>query len=124
MENIEMVLAIIGLISLFVTIVRIVWVLFGTNIEWFSDVRIIERHDTDYLEKAPTGESICPTVYEINNDKYTQTFLITPREMVIKKMQLVFLEYDNDFRKVKKRVIKEFKNVTPFEPLVFLRELF
>ena len=119
MEIIETVLSVIGLISLVAAIIRIVWIFFVTNIEWFSDVQIIERSKTDYLEKAPSGESINPTIYDIHNDDYTQTFLIMPRETIVKKMQLVSLEYDEGYNKVNKRkIIKKFRNITPFEPLV------
>ena len=122
-EIVERILAVIGLISFIVAVVRIIWI-FKTNITWINNVSVKQLplpnnsiYDTS-LQHTSTGECIFPEIYSVDETDYTQTFLFRPNDSIIKKMRLYKItKYDKKMNPKRKRLIKEFKKVSPFRPI-------
>lgn len=117
-EYLELVLSIVGLVSLIITIVRVLWVFCFSNIEWVSNYSIIELFNYDCEDRLPSGEIIDPEVIILNESEHMETFLVRPNDTIIKRLKIIKLDYDKDYKKTKKTIYKTIKNISPYHPLV------
>lgn len=122
-EIVEKALAVIGLISFLVVVVRVIWIAI-TNITWVNNVIVTNLHpstDINYeasMEQSASGECIFPTIYSVDETEYTQTFLFRPKDSIINRMRLYEItKYDKSMNPTRKRLIKTFKEISPFRPL-------
>ena len=115
---VEIILAIAGLISLVITVARAIWIFRITNVDWISNVSIISLPKSDELDKAPTGECIFPQTYRLSDDEYTSSYLIRPNNCIINSICLNKLEYDDGINISERKLIEEFHNISPYNPLV------
>lgn len=123
MDYINSFLWAIGCLSTIVGIIRTIWVFALSNTEWVNNVTIKELGPEDYAGKGPLGDAIFPVFYDADSNDYSQRFLVRPNNVIIKKMKLVKLIYNEDFDVINRETIKVFKEVSPFRPLVIKTEL-
>lgn len=126
MEAIENILAIIGLISLALTIVRVIWVFFDSGTEWIDNVNITEKpynEDDEYLED---GNGIYPTYFKDDADglsEYATATLISPQSTIIRKLKIKqIVDESIEKEKLKYKTVKTIKTVTPQYPLCIVCE--
>lgn len=123
MITLEQVVFWIGVVSMAVGVFRVIWVFLLTNTEWVNDVNIIEVSDDDPTEIGPEKDSIFPQRFATDESCHAQRFLIRPQNVLIKRMKLSELIYnDYDFN-CKRKTVKVFKNISPYEPLLIKTEL-
>ena len=126
METIENILAVIGLVSLCFTVIRVIWVFFGSGIEWIDNVEIVETPydpDAEYLD---LGTGIYPTYYK-DEEKELSPFVtattITPQSAIIKKLKIKrIVESSINCSRLKYKTIKIIKNISPQFPLCVVVE--
>ena len=118
LKIIEIALAVVGAISLFFTFARAIWIFCITNMDWVSNVSIVRLPKNDEIEETPSGECVFAQTYKLSDDEYTFSYLIRPNNCIIKKIYLNELEYDEEMNLIGRKQIKEFNNISPYNPLV------
>lgn len=126
METIENILAIIGLISLVLTIIRVIWVFFGTGTEWIDNVNITEKPYNENDEYLGDGTGVYPTYFKDDGDglsEYATATLIAPQSTIIRNLKIKQI-VDESFEKgkLKYKTVKTIKMVTPQFPLCIVCE--
>ena len=115
METIENILAIIGIISLTLTIIRVIWVFFGSGTEWIED--------DEYLED---GTGIYPTYFKDDADgssEYVTATFIAPQSTIIRNLKIKqIVDESIEKGKLKYKTVKTIKTVTPQYPLCIVCE--
>ncbi len=123
-EIIEAVLAVIGIASLILTFIRVIWSFCSSGLEWIDNITITEEPYTD--DDTDKGMGIYPTVYkctEDRNSKYLTSTMICPQSTIIRNLKIKkFAEKSITKRKLKYRTVKKVKNVTPQFPLCIVAE--
>ncbi len=126
MEVIENILAIIGLISLVLTIIRVIWVFFGSGTEWIDNVNIIEKPYNEEEEYLEDGSGIYPTYFKDDADglsEYATATLIAPQSTIIRNLKIKRIDDASiESGELKYRTVKTIKTVTPQFPLCIICE--
>ncbi len=126
MEVIEDILAVIGLASLILTVVRVIWVFFDSGTEWIDNVTITEKPYKEEDEYLESGTGIYPTYFKDGGEEVSEFATATTfspqstiiRNLKIKKVTKESIE-DGD---LKYRTVKTIKTVTPQFPLCMVVE--
>lgn len=122
-EIINYILSIIGIISLIVTLVRIIWT-FSGNTEWLDNIKI-EEHPMKYSVEGNKG--LYPQYYPCSPDEFqsepaAQTLFI-PQNSIIKKVALKQIVLSSVYEgKEKYKTVHVFKDVTPLTPICLVAE--
>ena len=126
LETIEAILAVIGLVSLGITVLRVLWTFFSSGIEWLDNVTITEESyqaDNDYEEP---GTGIYPTVFKDDNIKRSEFLtatIISPQRTIIRNLKIKKLDIRSiEKNKCKYKTVKTVKQVTPQFPLCMIVE--
>ena len=116
-------LAITGLISIFIAVIRFIWI-FKEETIWIDDVKIIEydinqqvtTQDESYIQYYPCYPEECTTDYVTQN-------IIMPQNKIIKKVVLkkVFF-HDSEKADYEYKTIKTFDEISPYTPLCLVIE--
>lgn len=122
------VLAVIGVISLLITVLRIIWIFSGST-EWIDHVRIESHLKTDELDGV---DGRYPQYYpdhpsRVANEYATQNLLI-PQSTIIRKAVLKEVETvvssgrKGERYKEKRKKLQTFSMITPQSPLCLVIE--
>jgi len=119
LEIIDDILSIIGIISLMITVVRIMWWLLSTDYEWYGDVIIKEEmYEVDYSRVL--DEEMYSNYYRDMEEKNEQMskFLIIPQNTIIRKLVIKKTSIESIRRGEHKfSEIKVYKFITPETPM-------
>ncbi len=125
MVKIENILAIIGLISLILSVVRVIWVFFNSGTEWIDNINITETPYNDGDEYIEDGIGIYPTYFK-DDEKLTEfqtATMITPQSTIIRNLKIKqIVEASIETGKLKYKTVKTVKTVTPQFPLCIICE--
>lgn len=121
MDVIEDFLAVIGLISLVLTVVRVIWVFFGAGTEWIDNVNITERPYSEGDEDLDIGTGIYPTYFKDDADDPSESrtaTMFTPQSTIIRNLKIKrIVDASIETGKLKYRTVKTVKTITPQFPL-------
>ena len=121
MDVIEDFLAVIGLISLVLTVVRVIWVFFGAGTEWIDNVNITERPYNEDDEDLDSGSGIYPTYFKNDRDEpseFLTATMFTPQSTIIRNLKIKRIDDASiETGKLKYRTVKTVKTITPQFPL-------
>lgn len=124
METIENILAVIGLVSLAFTVIRVAWVFFGSGIEWIDNVKITEIPYDENAEDIDVGGGVYPQYFKAENlSEYATATMIIPQSIIIRNLKIKRVD-DSSIcsEKLKYRTVETLKNVTPQYPLCLICE--
>lgn len=116
METINSILSIIGLMSVVLAIVRIFWMIHSTDEQYLGHVTIsVYDNEDDMLDK----EDYYPLIKTVDDQSYTQCTLFKPIDVIVKKMTLAKIEFDDsyDIKKAKFQALEIIRDITPNKPL-------
>lgn len=121
MDLIEDILAVIGIISLILTVIRVFWVFFSSGIEWIDNVIITEEKYDDSCDYSENGTGVYPTVFngfdEADKEFVTAT-LIKPESTIIKNLKIKKVQENSIMKdKLKYKTVEKIKMVSPQYPL-------
>ncbi len=124
METIENILAVIGLVSLAFTVIRVVWIFFGSGIEWIDNVNITEFSYDENNEDVDVGGGVYPQYFKSDNlSEYATATMILPQSIIIRNLKIKRIDESSiQSGKLKYRTVKTVKNVTPQYPLCVVCE--
>lgn len=126
MEIIENILAVIGLISLVLTVIRVIWVFFGSGTEWVDNVCITEKPYNEGDEYIENGSGVYPTYFKENAEELTEyatATMIAPRSTIIRNLKIKrIVDSSIESGKLKYQTVETVKTVTPQFPLCIVCE--
>lgn len=126
METIENILAIIGLISLVLTVIRIFWVFFDSGTEWIDNICIIEKPYKEGDEHLEDGSGIYPIYFKDDANglsEYATATMISPQSTIIRNLKIKqIVDESIEKGKLKYKTIKTIKTITPQYPLCIVCE--
>ncbi len=130
METINDILSIIGAISLFFAIIRVLWVFVFSTCEWVDNVVINEYFNDEKIVDIFDSKGLRPQFYDANNDhanlEYTTATVFKPKNVIIKNVKVKKLRVpkngplkSNNF---KYENVYMFKETTPSTPICIIYE--
>jgi len=124
-ELVNNALAVVGLFSLILTAVRVVWAFFSGGSEWVDNITIEEYPpDTDF-EDAARFPGMYPQFYTpLPESRYACPNLVRPQNTILRHVVLKrpILPENFDGAAVKYREVKTFAQVSPDAPLCLFLE--
>ena len=126
MQTVEDILAVVGFLSLLLTVVRVVWIMLSSGVEWIDNVEITEcnYHPEDPEEELITG--IYPQYYQqpdLNEHSCISHTLILPQQTVIRNLKIKRVVIESIAKgKEKYKTVEIIKTVTPQYPLCMIVE--
>lgn len=122
-EYINNFLSVIGLLSIIITIIRIIWT-FSSGSEWIDNIRIEEFPlDKDFEDEKGVYPQYYPEHPSLVTNEFAQQNLFLPQNTIIRN--LVLKEVDEtsiNGDKLKYRKIAAFQEITPHSPLCLVIE--
>lgn len=126
METIEKILAVIGLISLVLTVIRVFWIFFGSGTEWIDNVTITEKPYNENDEFTDAEPGIYPTYFKEDAGQVTEyatATTIAPQSTIIRNLKIKrVVDASIPTDKLKYRTVKTIKTITPQFPLCIVCE--
>lgn len=124
-DVIEDILAVIGLVSLILTLVRIIWAFFDSGTEWVDNVTITEKPYVEEEEYLESGTGIYPTYFkgEKNVSEFATATTFSPQSTIIRNLKIKKVTPESiEEGDLKYRTVKIIKTVTPQNPLCMVLE--
>lgn len=124
-DDVNNFLAIIGLISLLLTIVRVIWALFDSN-EWIDNIRIEEYPmDKDFENEKGFYPEFYPAYPSEIENEYAKQNLFIPQNTIIRKAvikKVDFYENKKGEMQYKYKKVYVVKEISPHNPLCLVIE--
>ena len=121
-DTLNILLAAIGMISIVITIIRIVWIFLGGE-EWVDNIKIEELPLTEDLENRigmyPQYYPVTP--WEATGEYCTQNLFI-PQNTIIRKAKLKKVKFEEINDALKYKTIHTFEQITPHSPICLVIE--
>lgn len=125
MEVIEDILAVVGLVSLILTVIRVIWAFFSGGSEWVDNITIQEYPPDTNFEDKDRFAGMYPQFYEpMPKSKFAWPNLIRPQSTILRNVVLkrAILPKDFDGTNETYRKVMTFRQVSPDSPLCLILE--
>ena len=127
MEKLEFFLSVIGAVSIIISIVRFIWLIFSSHTEWIDNLSILVEEydeDVDYDEYfAFNNKDIYPTVFKDTDcePNYPTVNFFIPQNTIIRKLKIKKVSDESIADgSMKYKTVKVIKNITPDNPLCMI----